>query len=416
MKSIEYILSGTSYTRIHSNKDLDQEILESNKEIIGQLRAESKHKFGMLFNAFQEANYGKHLEKYSDVLDSIHADSGGLQIITLGKTITEEMKDKIYRIQAAHATYGMCFDEIPIQVAGGKSVRNDTTNRIFDRAMLDPCAKLTAKNIERQIDIFLEEKTECKPILIAQGNCYDTYMRWVDVIMQTIPQEKHQYIGGVAMGAAALGTGALEDFDRAFYFSQLPMEKKYLHVLGIGSAKRILPYIMMHHNGLYPADLSMSYDSTTHSCGIEFGTYFKGGRAYSFTRHWSNDYDIMFDDLQARYPQLGIEKFDFLRLMNSSGGKSRDEYGYSMKTILNTRLAIIMSNVINFCLFVDSIHDSKKAIKQFIASNKDLSPVTPLLDIRDIVDYNKWKADMGRFLASDRIATQKANTLESFFE
>ena len=44
-------------------------------------------------------------------------------------------------------------------------------------------------------------------------------LKWVEYVLDEIPKSNHQFIGGVAMGAAALGTGTLEDIERAFIFT-----------------------------------------------------------------------------------------------------------------------------------------------------------------------------------------------------
>jgi len=51
---------------------------------------------------------------YKDSLYNIHADSGGLQAITLGKKIDSNLKTQVYNIQSQYADIGMSFDEIPI--------------------------------------------------------------------------------------------------------------------------------------------------------------------------------------------------------------------------------------------------------------------------------------------------------------
>lgn len=409
MKKLEYILSGTSYTRVHGVLD-KQHIVDLSNNLFCSVAKKTKHKFGLLYNAFTEPGFGKNLVQFG--VDSIHADSGGLQIITQGLTATPEIKYKIYRNQATHADLGMCFDEIPIKTVGATSGRNDTTNRFFDPDTLEEMARQTGKNISRQIEVFLEEKSKCKPILIAQGNCYDTYMRWVEYILDEIPSDKHQYIGGIAMGGAALGTGSLEDIERAFIFTQLPMEKKHLHILGVGSAKRILPYLMFIKNGMYEG-VSVSYDSTTHSSGVELGNYFANGSMNSFTRHYSDTYDIMLKDVceLTGFSLTGRELFDVL---NSSKTKYLVEGGGDDSIFYGVRLGTIIGSVTNFCHYIDSLLDSEKALNKLIASDKSLMPIKSLLDVKDLASYNDWRSSVGRFVKTNRIAGSKPNTLEEF--
>lgn len=409
MKRLEYILSGTSYTRVHAAMDQPDVVALANK-LFGEVGKRTNHKFGLLYNAFTEPGFGKNLQQFD--VDSVHADSGGLQIITQGLTATQDIKDKIYRNQASHADLGMCFDEIPIKTTGLTSGRNDTTNRFFDPDNLEAMARETGKNIHRQIDVFLEEKSKCKPILIAQGNCYDTYMKWAEFILKEIPKSKHKYIGGIAMGGAALGTGSLEDIERAFFFTQLPLEKTHLHILGVGAAKRLLPYIMFIKNGMYDG-VSVSYDSTTHSSGIELGNYYHGKSMLSFSRSYNNVYEIMHADCKEM-TGIDISAKEFFKILNTGKTKYLEQGGED-KLFYAVRLSTIIGSVVNFCKYIDSLLESQKAFDTFVSSDKSLMPIKNLVDVKDLQSYNQWKASVGRHVKSNRIAASQPASLEEFF-
>ena len=92
---------------------------ETNSQIINMLIDKlvtdvHSHKFSMLYNGHTESSFGDRFTAYKDHVHEIHADSGGLQIVTQGMTITDELKDKVYENQAEWADVGMCFDEIPV--------------------------------------------------------------------------------------------------------------------------------------------------------------------------------------------------------------------------------------------------------------------------------------------------------------
>ena len=410
---LEYIMSGTSYTRMHTSETYDDtELFDVINKIFRKVHELTDHNFGLLYNAFTESNFGKNIVRL-DSINSIHADSGGLQIITQGLTVTDEIKDKIYKNQAQFADLGMCFDEIPINVIGGISARMDTSNRIFDINLLEPKARETGRNITRQIEIFLEEKSKCKPILIAQGNCYDTYMKWVDYILDEIPSDMHQYIGGVAMGGAALGTGMLEDIERAFIYSQLPIEKTHLHILGVGSMRRLLPYIAFIKNGLY-GDISISYDSTTHSSGIELGNYYTESKMRSYNRNFGKIYETMYNDHNNVY-NTGIDIKEFFKILNM-GRIAYNEQGGDDIIFRATRIATLTASVINFCRQVDGTMRSSVEFDRVIGSNKSLHPLKGLENVLDLKSYNEWKKHVGRFIKSDRIKSiAPSNNLEDFF-
>ena len=53
----------------------------------------------MLFNAYTEKKFIDHIKDYERLhMDGIYADSGGLQMVTTGKTVTSEIKDGIYDV------------------------------------------------------------------------------------------------------------------------------------------------------------------------------------------------------------------------------------------------------------------------------------------------------------------------------
>ena len=95
---------------------------------------------------------------YKDHVHEIHADSGGLQIVTQGMVITDELKDKVYENQAEWADVGMCFDEIPVILTGDRSDRNDTKARFFDFENYEELARKTGRNVKRQLEIFDKER------------------------------------------------------------------------------------------------------------------------------------------------------------------------------------------------------------------------------------------------------------------
>ena len=117
---LDYVVSGTSYMRL-SNPNIAFD--DTNTGIVSMLikklvQDQFSHKFSLLYNAHTEHSFGERFKPYHDAAHSVHADSGGLQIVTQGMTITDELKEKVYRNQANGADVGMCFDEIPVILTG----------------------------------------------------------------------------------------------------------------------------------------------------------------------------------------------------------------------------------------------------------------------------------------------------------
>ena len=113
----EYVGSGTSYFKLMYEESYRPENLEVFAATYGSLNNQHEHKISLLYNAFTEKRTGPRLkEHYAKHLHTIHADSGGLQMITLGKTITDELKEDVYANQALNSDVAMCFDLIPVVV------------------------------------------------------------------------------------------------------------------------------------------------------------------------------------------------------------------------------------------------------------------------------------------------------------
>jgi hypothetical protein len=381
------------------------------------VKDQSNHKLGVLYNSFTEGSFGPRLKNYT-AFDSIHADSGGLQIVTKGETVTPEIKTAIYKNQAASADMGMCFDEIPVQLAGEKSGRNDTKNRYFDNKKLEFYARETGKNLKEQIETFLAEKSNCKPILIAQGNCYDSYMKWVELILDEIPTELHDHIGGTAVGAAALGTGSLEDIERAYLFSQFPeVIQKHLHILGIGSTKRLLPYLIFMQNGMYKETTSVSYDSTTHTSGVALGLYYnRNWKSIKFNRNYSKTYQEAFEDMKQFINLDGYDDRELHKCMNMSALTYFEENKENGPEIFATMvMGFIMSSIRNFITHVDTVMSDKKELLKVAQKAKFYTPAKFLFEVNNKDAYDKWYGNFRSHIPSRRVAANPPSTLEDFF-
>ena len=70
-----------------------------------------------LYNAYVEPHLGEHhVEHHKDTFDGIYADSGGLQVITCGAQLTEELKTEVYKKQdmSDFAPYLIFPGEMPV--------------------------------------------------------------------------------------------------------------------------------------------------------------------------------------------------------------------------------------------------------------------------------------------------------------
>lgn len=337
-------------------------------------------------------------------------------MVTLGHTITEELKESVYANQALNSQIAMCFDVIPIRtLAGARSDRLDLSNRRFDRSDLERCARATGKNLKRQIEYFLEKGTQAKPMLIAQGNDYDSYMKWVEYIQDEMPKEYVKHIGGIAMGAAALGKGSLEDIKRAFYFTQLPieLENKNLHLLGVGSVYRMLPQLIFGQSGLYK-DVHMSYDSTTHTSGVVQGRYYMDDFAFCFTRAYDDSYRIVMEDMKQNFPCIHYSVDDLYNVLNCSSKTYQSRYG-SIDPSLQLYVAYVASSIKNFIDQVDRVSRSKAEVMKF-AKGLDKNAFDALYSVQTPKDFEHWVKHVGPYMSSEPVREYvQPNSLESLF-
>mgnify|MGYP003625576186 CR=1 FL=1 len=420
-RKLDYVVSGTSYMRF-SNPSVAKD--ETNSQIINMLIDKlvtdvHSHKFSMLYNAHTESSFGDRFTVYKPHVNEIHADSGGLQIVTQGMVITDELKDKVYENQAKWADVGMCFDEIPVILTGGKSDRNDTKARFFDFENYEELARKTGRNVKRQLEIFDKAGSTCKPYIILQGNCIDTYLRWYELLMEEVPSEWHDRIGGVAMGAAALGTGPLEDVKRAFIASEIakiwPQEIMHLHVLGVGSIRRMLPYLVFCQNGLYD-NVEISYDSTTHSRAVETGLYYMGKGTTKFNRKMSNLYREMYNNVQETV-QLGVDLDEFHELMNTPSLKAKEKYG-NLNTWIYVRTAFILMSIRNFMAHLESMMLDKDTLLKFTGKLKLDGQFRNLYNVTNREEYDAWENNqyLGGSMKSMAVGTEAPSSLEDLFE
>ena len=431
---LEYVASGTSYMRL-SNPSLQDS--QDNIDLVNKIfhhffDDQPGHTFSLLYNAWAESNFGERLSNFKPSIHQLHADSGGLQMVTLAHKIKSgtnmnTLREEVYKNQAAWADVGMCFDEIPVQVITtvdpltGKvsgSDRNDTTNRWFDRSDRHKYAKQTAENVKRQIEVFKATNSKCKPFMICQGGDLETYLEWIDTILETIPKEDHNRIGGVAMGGAGLGTGPLEDIQKAFFATQVPMRdetgKLHLHILGVGAVSRMIPYLIFLQNGMY-GDVHVSYDSTTHTRAVETGLYymlgeivkgeFKAGEGktlkYDRARADENplvgearafvpnrEYEIMFEDINKYWPlNMTLEKFH--EVLNTPSIAYLDKYG-SLLDWYEGRTTMCCASIKNFMYQIEKYTHDKEALIKLAETKYPPGAAEALFEVKDVASFNEW--------------------------
>lgn len=287
--SFDYVISASSRIRLYDSRILETyydsvkpkviELMEFTKRHLKESCKYTDPKVSVLYNGFVEAEYPKYYKRLDNIgCDYIYADSGGLQIITLGKKITPELKKQIYQDQS-YADYAMCFDEIALDRT--TKVRNSverliTDNKIFNNERHVFAGHGTGNNIKEQIDFFRKTNAKTKVILIVQGNSCDDMVQFYKAIAEVLSDDDYNYIGGLALADTCMGNGALESVEMlkaARAIGKIAHEnvKNHLHFLGVGTINRMRPIIYLLRSGYLNTFKHISYDSSTVSSTYDFG-------------------------------------------------------------------------------------------------------------------------------------------------
>lgn len=412
--TIHYISSGMSHTRIDSAKDSGSK--EWIKSVIRKMTVDD-YQLGFLYNAFTEKRLGELFSSaYADVLCDIHADSGGLQMVTLGKTVTPEIKRAIYAHQAKHSTIAMSFDEIPVTSSGGV---NSFATRKFNSHLVDEKAKLSGENLLEQLIMFAECKTKSKPLLIAQGNCLDTYCRWVDVVQKQIPTELLGALGGIALAGASMGNGDLENVRTAFYFTQMDLkfDCKQVHLLGVGSTSRFIPTMVFMKSGLYK-NLTISIDSTTHSGLVSRNQYIQPSgklsrlgrqfepRVYTELFERFKFFDVDFDDPRELFTYL-VESPSAANMIKNNDSEA------NVKKFIQAKFGLFIVSAKNTLdTFSTFLHTDDNA---HLIRKEMITPMRHLAEVKDVSDFSAWERNFAKYIKSNAVDLAASNTLDGLF-
>jgi hypothetical protein len=401
----EYVASGLSFMRVNFKDSHSGVIMDQLNDLWSNLRGKYDHEFSFLYNAHIEKHFGEVFKNgyKGKGINQVYADSGGLQMITLGLNITPELKQKVYESQALHSDCAMSFDEIPVSLISDRAVRSDISNKYFDRQRFEWCARESGRNVKNQIETFIKMKSDAKPMFIAQGGDCDTYVRWVELALEEIPTELHEHIGGIAMGAGGIGNGMLEDCKRAFYYTQLPKigTSNHLHILGVGSVSRMVPTLAFVDSGLY-TNLHISYDSTTHTSGIQMGRYY--GPEYdwiNFGRHLSPEYIAINEDIKKNIPNYNVSDEYYAEVMNISVRNYQKKSGDSAPPIIAFNASFV-SSVMNFLKHMDSVRKDFMQI-QYLMNPKEVAAMDALRTVKNRKDFEWWEREVGKYLPSQPV-------------
>jgi hypothetical protein len=417
----EYVASGLSFLRCNFKDTHTGILLDELNSMWANIRGKYDHEFSFLYNAHVEKHFGEvfYSAYRGKGIKQVYADSGGLQMVTLGLTITDELKQKVYDSQAAYSDCAMSFDEIPVSLLSARAVRSDTSSKYFDRSKFEWCARESGRNLKTQIETFIKAKSQAKPMFIVQGGDLETYIRWCELALEEVPKELHAHIGGVAMGSGGLGNGMLEDCKRAFFYTQTPLFEmsNHLHILGVGSVSRMVPTLSMVKSGLY-ANTHISYDSTTHTSGVQMGRYYGPDGAWITPgKHFINEdgplYTIINNDIKKNLPAYSVTDEFFHEVMNISVRKYQAKSGDPNPPILAFN-AYFTSSTINFIRHLDSVRQDFTLVSTLMDDAQHQAMVA-FSNVKNRKDFEYWVNNIGPYLPSQAIRDGIPSTLPEDF-
>lgn len=402
---LEYVASGCSVLGVFSSMLEDDEHAANMKRLYSFANRDNDS-FSTLFNAYTEEKLGKWMHsKFSDNLHSIHADSGGLQMITLNRTITDQFKNDIYHIQGKYSTVAMSFDEIPVTTSGQISV-GSMKQRTFDRTTFKQKAIESGLNIKKQIQVFRENSYAAKPMLIVQGNCIDTFRDWMNYVSDAVGETLTD-VCGISVAGSSIGRGELEDIERAacvFLDAPTGLNTNKIHLLGVGSPSRFVPYATLAKQF---ANKHISYDSTTHTKGLYTGQLFMG--------------ETLCKIFATSIPKLEFIAEDISKLFgepytaNDIIAVSRGSLGFKEKYNIDTPGArnadfIIKRNMLFLYSVIRTQQEIRAMFDRSLAGEDNISNIyASLKEVTCYNDFIHWKATYGKYVPTSRVPS---NTVE----
>jgi len=361
----------------------------------------------ILFNAYTESRWGNFYRTSDKIsFDKLYADSGGLQVVTRGKQLTDLMKDEIYKAQD-EGDVAFCFDEIPLEkmcehtdLAG--SNRAVISSKIFNTKRFDECARKTAENVKYQ----LSQLSRARISYIIQGNTYEDMIRWFDIAYEVLGDDIEK-LHGIALADTCMGNGELETCDMlyagAHIFKTYTNLPKNLHLLGVGSGRRMLPAIILCRNG-FMGDVILSSDSSTQSM------HYMMGKSISFDKKLTDyeSFKMFVDEMEPIYSKL-IDNYDADELVrfilaNNRQSAAVEEVCYNPEHRFHT---------IGFSICpLYGIWTSNKLFLDIERMLGETSYITLLNQVTKLEDYVDWRNKNYSNLQSKRIKRKRVTILD----
>jgi len=378
-----------------------------------------------LFNAYSEKTMARRAsskeinEPFKKIFPKgMYADSGGLQMVTLGKgTIEKEDRLKIYDIQAKYAHYSMSFDEIPslIQDDIKYYLPNTVTQKGID----------SGYNLKEQYDYFESINTISKIIPIAQGWGVEDTDKFAKGLFSKLTKKQYDEVDIVATGFPITSNyGTAKRVHDMFNSTEIPYNAlKHVHLLGVTGFKRLIPALILIKNGFTPQLNILSFDSVTISMSYVMGkqtlsvknfldgqTSLKLGKdrngivekywqeLYDF---WKDDEHFLFDDLDDMLEHSyynkngfnsGYQQYIHFLNVNEDGNftpKNEKLAKIHFAKVLKQEQYYILYQVYNYIQILEAFLEDKIKLEH-IFSGKSLEIFSALEKVKNNDEFDEW--------------------------
>lgn len=349
----------------------------------------------------------------------MHADSGGLQMITLGKgNITKEDRLKIYETQAKFSHYAMSFDEIP-------SIIKDDDVRYYLPHTVEQKGLESGDNLKEQYDFFETTDTTCKIIPIAQGWGIDDTNTFAKGLFGKLTKEQYDSLDIVATGFPITSTYATAKrlYDM-FKSTEIPYHaKKHVHLLGVTGFKRLIPALELIKSGFTPQLEVLSFDSVTLAMSYVMGnqvpsvqnflngkTKIKLGKKRNATieKYWQEIYDFWQDDPNFIFDDLndllehsyynkdglnsGYQQYEHYLQADEQGNYTPENKKIAdlhFAKVLKQEQYYILYQVHNYVQILEAFLEDKIKLEH-IFEGKDLEIFSALEKVKTDDEFDDW--------------------------
>lgn len=446
-KQLDYVISACGmmgvFTPDHTMpwyptyKTATLSLMGSLKKRIAETCHNTKPLISTLYNAYTEKNHVSEFKNLDNLgSDSVYADSGGLQIVTAGKSITEDIKKEIYKTQA-YADYAMCFDVIPLSSVSLTRTRNERSNignKIFHSVNHQESAFATGDNVKQQASYFRSIGAKTKVIIIVQGNTTEDMVNFYRNIESRLSPEDYENIGGMAIADTCMGNGELESIEMLRAAKLIadfchPNVRKHLHVLGVGSIPRMRPILYLLKSGYLHEFDRVSYDSSSHTSTFQYGLLKLNGTCKSIGSYKTPAVDKHFRNVYRLFNDTFSDYVTEDQFMTNIFGDGSGDWKFSTiknRVIENDDPFVIASTLLcnaahtyfqihNFVSNLDKVMTDEYNVFNDDPSVKEKA-MNELLGITDDNQMLTWINNHSNKIVSKRIKRDEDNvSLEEFF-